>query len=80
MLAPIDETDEPTSPSQKRVRAPLRNIHEVRAELVKVYREARGAKLSIESASKLCFILTQIAKITETTDLAQRIEKLEQGQ
>lgn len=80
MLATVDDASDPTTPSEKRVRCPLRDVHEVRAELVKVYREARGQKISVETASKLTFILTQIAKILETSDLALRIEKLEQGQ
>jgi hypothetical protein len=80
MLAPVDNTSDPTTPSEKRVRCPLRDIHEVRAQMVTVYRETRGVKLPIETASKLTFILTQIAKILETSDLQSRIEKLEQGQ
>lgn len=80
MLASVDESETPTTPSEKRVRCPLRNVHEVRAQMITVYREARGQKISVETASKLTFILTQIAKILETSDLALRIEKLEQGQ
>lgn len=80
MLASVDESEPPTTPAEKRVRCPLRNIHEVRAQMITVYRETRGGKLPIETASKLCFILTQIAKIMETSDLLSRIEKLEQGQ
>jgi hypothetical protein len=80
MLAPVDDSSDPTTPSEKRVRAPLRNVHEVRAELCKVYREARGQKLSVDHASKLTFILTQIAKVMETSDLQARIEKLEAKQ
>lgn len=80
MPAPVDETETPITPSEKRVRCPLRDIHEVRAQMVTVYRETRGGKLPIETASKLCFILTQIAKILETSNLQARIEQLEAKQ
>lgn len=77
MLAAVEDDSEDTTPSEKRVRAPLRNVHEVRAELCKIYREARGQKLSVDHASKFCFILTQIAKVMETSELTKRIEALE---
>lgn len=77
MLASVDESETPTTPSEKRVRCPLRNVHEVRAQMITVYRETRGGKLPVETASKLCFILTQIAKIMETSDLEARIAALE---
>ena len=80
MLAPVDDSSAPTTPSEKRVRAPLRNTHEVRTELCKVYREMRGGKLPVDHGSKYAHVLQVIARLFETTDLAERIEKLEQGQ
>ncbi len=77
MLAAVENESADTTPTEKRVRAPLRNVQEVRAQMVTVYRETRGGKLPIETASKLCFILTQIAKIMETSDLEARLMALE---
>lgn len=79
MLAPVEETSDPSPPTATRVRAPLRNVHEVRAELCKVYREMRGGKLPVDHGSKYAHVLQVIARLFETTDLAERVQRLEEG-
>jgi hypothetical protein len=45
--------------------------------MTKLYREARNGKLKIEDASRLTHILMLIGKTFETTDLEERLSKLE---
>jgi len=65
---------DPTPPQIK-----LGSIAEVRRELARVYRDARGGLIETSDGTKLAFILTGIAKMIETSELEQRIENLERA-
>lgn len=55
----------------------LATVADVRIEAAKVYREARERRLAVGDASRLVYILTQIAGLISTGDLEQRIAELE---
>ena len=55
----------------------LKTIEGVRANMERIYREARREELDVQAATKLCYILVQLAGLIETGDLEKRIEALE---
>jgi len=55
----------------------LGSIAEVRRELARVYRDARGGQLETGDASRLSYILVSIGKMIELDDLEKRITQLE---
>jgi len=55
----------------------LNSLTAVRREMVKVYREARQGQLDRQDASRLVFMLTAIGRLIESSDLEQRLEKVE---
>lgn len=58
----------------------LANPESIRQEMARVYREARGNKLDAQDASRLIYMLSQIAKAYELGVIEQRIEMLEEQQ
>jgi|GEM_PF-1019317 len=69
----------PPPPRQKGSIA-LTKMHHIRAELATLYREARTGKIDLGDATKLTYILREIGRVIEGSDLEQRIEQLEQNQ
>lgn len=66
--------------TQKKSRTPLPRLgtlHEVRRELATLYREAKGGKRDVSSASRLANILAQIGRLIEGGENERRIEILE---
>ena len=57
----------------------LATSEDIRRELAKVYREARGGTLPIGDGTKLCFMLVQLLKAHEMSVLEMRVEALEQA-
>jgi len=55
----------------------LTRLEHVRAELARVYRETRTGKIKTQDATRLCYLLVNLAKIIETSDLESRIAALE---
>ena len=68
-----------TLPPQKgrRYRCKLDTLADVKSEMARVYREARSQSIDISDASKLTYMLGQIGKVIEGSDLENRIEQLE---
>ena len=66
----------PVSPSKVN----LANPESIRQEMARVYREARGNKLDAADASKLIYMLSQIAKAYELGVIEQRLQLLEDNQ
>ena len=66
-------------PPQKnmRYRAKLDTMQDVKREMAKVYREARGGVVDVQDATKLTWCLQAVAKVIEGSDLEKRIEILE---
>ena len=55
----------------------LSTAEDVRREMARVYREARGRTLAANEATKLVYMLTQILRATEVFLLEQRLTALE---
>ena len=55
----------------------LKTIESVRLEMSRVYRECRTGALDPATATKLTFILGQIGRLIEASDLERRVEQLE---
>lgn len=53
-------------------------MNSVRQEMARVYREARRGEKNTQEAGRLVYILSQIARIIEGSDVEQRVSKLEQ--
>jgi hypothetical protein len=71
----IDELQEAPRPLVVRVK--LNTVADVQRELSKLYRLARAKKMDTSEASKLANILMLVARIMETSDLEERIARLE---
>ncbi len=69
------ETLPPTK--NRRYRCKLDTLADVKAEMAKVYREARSEQLDPAAATKLVWMLQAVGKVIETGDIEKRIEQLE---
>lgn len=56
----------------------LHSAEEIRAEMARVYREARTGRLASDQATRLVYILGQIAKVHELGIIESRFTALEQ--
>ena len=66
------------NPSPPKIRAiTLTRLAHVRAELARIYSEARGGALNIGDATKLAYLLQILAKVLEGTALEDRVAALE---
>jgi hypothetical protein len=55
----------------------LNDLEAVRREMARVYREARGGMINSQDASRFVYILGELRKLFEATDLERRIKTLE---
>lgn len=55
----------------------LDSLQRVRLEMTKIYKEARTGTLETQEATRLCFLLVNIAKLIESSDLEHRLEQVE---
>lgn len=69
-----------TMPPQrgKRYRCELSTVQDVRREMAKVYRECRSEIIDAQTGTKLTWMLGELRKTIELSDLEQRLEQLEQ--
>ncbi len=65
-------------PTPKRRRAQLDRLEGVRSEMSRVYREMESGKRDSQDGSRLVYVLTQIAKILELTEIERRLIRLEE--
>lgn len=73
--ADIEEVDGDTPPP-RRIR--LETIDQIRVEMARVYRDARGGKVPPDIASKFTYMLVQIAKVTEAATIETRLREIEE--
>lgn len=66
---------QPASPP--RVRAPLKTIDDVKAEMARLYREAKSGKRDVGDASRLGNLLSILARLIEGADFEKRLAALE---
>lgn len=64
----------------KRYRCKLDTMKDVKAEMARVYREARSGIVDVQDATKLTWCLQAVGKVIEGSDLEKRIEILEYEQ
>lgn len=55
----------------------LKSIDDVRLEMAKVYREMRRGDIESSNGTKLVYVLSQIGRIIETNQVAERIAAIE---
>lgn len=55
----------------------LATIEDCRREMARVYRDARTARIDTSEASRFVYILSQIGKLIELSDIEKRLELLE---
>jgi len=78
-MAEFDDTNQAgdlVKPRQRK-RTPLKTAENVRAELAKLYRQARAGSIEVGDASKLGNLLQILGRMIETSDLEKRLEVLE---
>lgn len=74
--ADVEDLDAPTPlPSERRIR--LETVDYVRVEMARVYRDVRTGKVAPDLGTKLVYILTQIARVTDPAALERRLVALE---
>ena len=64
-------------PTPRRRRAQLDRLEGVRVEMARVYREMESGHRDTQDGSRLVYVLTQIAKVLELTEIERRIGLLE---
>lgn len=57
----------------------LGSIRQIRYELAAIYRAARNREIATGEATRLTYILVQLSNLTMESEIAERVEKLEQG-
>lgn len=71
----IDATSGTATPTPRKIK--LNTLEDVRREMAAVYREARGGRIDTSEAGRLAYILTNIGKLIEATEIEQRLLQLE---
>lgn len=64
-------------PTPRRRKPQLTTLEGVRCELARLYREAEAGRRDTQEASRLTYILTQIGKVLELTEIERRLTALE---
>ena len=60
-----------------RRKAVLNSLSGVRREMARIYREAESGKRDTAEATKLVYVLGQIGKVLELTEIEERLKTLE---
>jgi hypothetical protein len=55
----------------------LKTLDQVRLEMSKVYRDSRQGRLDVSEGAKLVFMLSQVGKMIELSEIENRITALE---
>ena len=66
-------------PTPRRRGPVLETLPDVRREMARVYRHMRHGRIDTQDATRMIYVLTQIAKIIQTTELDARIEAVERA-
>lgn len=61
----------------RRVRCKLDTIDDVKAELARLYRSAKGGEIETQDASRLANMLSIHSRLIEGSDLEKRLSELE---
>lgn len=63
-------------PAAFRGKMALSKARHVREEMARLYRDAVTGKINTQAAARLTFMLQQLAKVIETSDLEQKVQEL----
>ena len=75
--ATIDGSTLRVLPTPRRRRAQLTTLEGVRDEMARIYREMESGKRESQEGSRLVYVLTQIGKVLELTEIERRLTALE---
>jgi hypothetical protein len=64
-------------PTPQRRKAQLDKLEGVRREMSRVYRDMESGKRDSQDGSRLVYVLTQIAKVLELTEIERRLTAIE---
>ena len=67
------------APTPRPRRPVLQTLPDVRREMARVYREMRRGRIETQDATRMTYVLSQIAKIIQTAELDARIEAVERA-
>ena len=65
------------SPEPKKRIAPITSVICIREHMVRIFKEARRGECKVEDASRLIHMLSLIQRSFESSDLEERLRKLE---
>lgn len=71
----IDAASGTCTPTPAKIK--LSELEDVRREMARVYREARGGMIDSSEAGRLAYILTGISKLIEATEIEKRLLQME---
>jgi hypothetical protein len=71
----IDATSGTCTPTPPKIK--LNTLEDVRREMAKVYREARGGGMDASEAGRFAYILSGIGRLYEATAIERRIVQME---
>lgn len=72
-----DQEDQQCPPS--RLRLPLKTLDDVKVELAKLYREGKAGRRPIADVSRLANVLDILGRRIEGSELAGRVDELEES-
>ena len=67
------------APTSRPRRPVLQTLPDVRREMARVYRQMRHGRIDTQDATRMTYVLTQIAKIIQVSELDARIEAVERA-
>ncbi len=62
---------------EKRLRVPLTTVRDARRKLGRVYRDMKANRIEADKGSRLCYVLFNLGKLIEMSELEARIVELE---
>jgi hypothetical protein len=71
----VDGTSGTCTPTPPKIK--LNRLEDIRLEMAKVYRDARGGRMDASEAGRLTYILIGIGKLIEATDIERRLVQME---
>lgn len=68
----------PAEPTSRQIK--LVTVMDCKREMARVYRDSRQGRIDIQDGTRLVYMLAQIGKLIEVSELEKRIETLEKVQ
>ena len=84
-IAPVATDNPPPRPVVTLLPSPLRRgpvletLTDVRREMARVYRHMRHGRIDTQDATRMTYVLSQIAKIIQTAELDARVAAVERA-